>query len=331
MGGNQRRQFLIAAGGLLAAGLARAQVGGVHRVVFVQNIKPAEPWTVLESFRAAMQELGHEHGRNLQIEVLVCERDLSNLPAVVDAAIARKPHVLLAFEPIAQVLRAKTQSIPIVLTGAFDPVKAGLAFSLRRPGMNVTGMTQLNDQLPAKHLEVLREIHPRLTRVGQLLDESASGCKITEANTRQAARSVGAAYMPYRVSDQSSIQSAFDRMQRDAPDALMTCPSAVLYAYRDLLFENALRQRLPLTSYISHSVPRGVLFAYGSSLHHIYRRLAVYVDRILRGAQPGELPIEQPTAFELVVNLDTARDLGLTIPQSVLVRADRVVGPGGGE
>lgn len=327
----QRRQFLIAVGGLFAARLARAQVGGVHRVVFVQNIKPAAPSTLLESFRMAMQELGHENGRNLQIEVLVCERDLSDLPAVVDAAIARRPHVLLAFEPIAQVLRAKTQSTPIVLTGAFDPVKAGLAYSLRRPGMNVTGMTQLNDQLPAKHLEVLREIHPRLTRIGQLLDESASGCKITEANTRQAARGVGAAYIPYRVSDQSSIESAFDRMQRDAPDVLMTCPSAVLYAYRELLFENVLRRRIPLTSYISHSVPRGVLFAYGTDLHHIYRRLAVYVDKILRGAQPGELPIEQPTVFELVVNLDTARDLGLTIPQSVLVRADRVVGPGGGE
>ncbi len=331
MAGMQRREFLIAAGGLFAARLALAQPGEVHRVAFVQNIRPAKPSTLLESFRVAMQELGHVHGGNLQIDVLVCERDLSNLPEVVDEAIALKPHVLLAFEPIAQVLRAKTQSIPIVLTGAFDPVKAGLAYSLRRPGMNVTGMTQLNDQLPAKHLEVLREIHPRLARVGQLLDESASGCKITEANTRQAASSIGAVYMPYRVMDRVSIESAFEKMRGDAPDVLMTCPSAVLYAFRDFLFENVLRQRVPLTSYISHSVPRGVLFAYGSNLHHIYRRLAVYVDRILRGARPGELPIEQPTVFELVVNLDTAKDLGLTIPQSVLVRADRVVGPGGGE
>ena len=331
MAGIRRRQIVIGAGALLAASLARTWADVVHRVVFVHNIRPAEPWTILESFRAEMQKFGHVHGRNLQIEVLVCERDLSNLGAVVDDAIARRPDVLLAFEPIAQVMRAKTQTIPIVLTGAFDPVKAGLAHSLRQPGMNVTGMTQLNDQLPAKHLEILREIYPRLERVGQLLDESASGCKITEANTVRAVRSSGLAYVPYHVSDGASIRRAFEEMQGRPANVLMTCPSAVLYSYRDLLFESVLRQRIPLTSYISHSVPRGVLFAYGTNLHHIYRRLAVYVDRILRGAKPGDLPIEQPTVFELVVNLDTAKDLGLTVPQSVLVRADRIVGPGGGE
>jgi putative ABC transport system substrate-binding protein len=331
MGGMRRRRFLFATGAMLATSLARPQTGSVHRVVFVQNIRPPEPWTILASFSAEMQVLGHVHGRNLQIEVLVCERDLRDLDAVAERAVAGRPDVLLAFEPIAQAIRAKTQSIPIVLTGAFDPVKAGLAKSLRHPGMNVTGMTQLNDQLPAKHLEILREIHPGLARVGQLLDESASGCNITEANTRQAVRDIGAEYLSYRVWNRSSIESAFADMKRNAPDVLMTCPSAVLYAFRHVLFENVLRRRIPLTSYISHSVPRGVLFAYGSSLHHIYRRLAVYVDRILRGAHPGELPIEQPTVFELVVNLDTARDLGLAIPQSVLVRADRIVGPGGGE
>jgi len=243
----------------------------------------------------------------------------------VDEALARKPNVLLAWESIAQVIRSKTKTVPIVLTGALDPVRAGLARSLPRPGLNVTGMAQLNDQLPGKHMEILREILPRLARVGQLVDQKASGCKVAETHSLQAARNIGCVLVPYHVSNRAEIERAFDEMARNPPDALLPCPSPVLYSFRDVLFENVLRLRIPLTSYIVGNVPRGVLFAYAANFHDIYRRLATYVDKILRGAQPGDLPIEQPTTFELVVNLGTAKALGLAVPRSILLRADRVI------
>ncbi len=324
MAGIARRQFLVAAGGVLAAPLVRAQAGRTYRVILVMLSSPeARPHH--DTFLQAMREFGYRQGTNLEFQVMAAERDASNLPAVVDEAIARKPDVLLAWESIAQVIRSMTQTLPIVLTGALDPVSAGLARSLPRPGLNVTGMAQLNDQLPGKHMEILREILPRLERVGQLVDQKASGCKVAEMHSLQAVRNIGCVLVPYYVSDRAEIERAFAEMARNPPDALLPCPSPVLYSFRDVLFENVLRLRIPLTSYIVGSVPRGVLFAYAASFHDIYRRLATYVDKILRGAQPGELPIEQPTTFELVVNLGTAKALGLAVPQSVLMRAERAI------
>jgi putative ABC transport system substrate-binding protein len=212
-----------------------------------------------------------------------------------------------------------------VLVGSLDPVKAGLAQSLARPGLNVTGLAQLNEQLPAKHMELLREILPRLARVGQLVDRNASGCKVVEEHARNAANGMRCELLPYYVSNRAEIESAFAQMEHDRPDALLPCPSTVLYSFRDVLFENVLRLRIPLTSYIVANVPRGVLFAHAANLVDLYRRSANYVDRILRGAKPGDLPIEQPTTFELVVSLGTAKALGLAVPQSILLRADRIV------
>jgi putative ABC transport system substrate-binding protein len=319
-----RRQFLIAAGGLLAVPLARPQTGRVHRVVMVATETP-EARAVRVAFVDAMRGLGYVQGRNLVFDELGTRQDASDLPAVVDEALARKPDVLLAWESIALALRARTSTIPIVLTGSIDPVKAGLAQSLSRPGLNATGFSQLHDQLPAKHMELLREILPRLKRVGQLVDLNAGGCRIAQAHSVKAARGIGCDLLPYYVSNRAEIERAFAQMERDPPDALLPCPTPVLYAFRELLFENVLRLRIPLTSYIVNNVPRGVLFAYAASVADIYRRAATVVDKILRGTNPGDIPIEQPTNLELVVNLGTAKALGLSVPRSVLLRADRVV------
>ena len=319
-----RRDLLLAAGGILTASLARGEGSKVYRVVMV-NLKSAEPSRVVEAFLLAMRELGYEQGRNLEFELLKAKRDASNLRAVADEAIARKPDVLLAWESLAQALRARSTNIPIVLTGSIDPVKAGLAKSLSRPGLNVTGFGQLNELLPAKHMELLREILPRMKRVAQLVESSAGGCRIAEALSAKAAQSIGCSLTPYYVSNLAEIEKAFAQMELDPPDALLPCPAPVLYAHRDLLFENVLRLRIPLTSYIVGNVPRGVLFAYAASLIELYRRAASYVDKILRGAKAGDIPIELPTTFELVVNLGTAKALGLAVPQSVLLRADRVI------
>ncbi|MDH4095540.1 MAG: ABC transporter substrate-binding protein [Betaproteobacteria bacterium] len=328
MGAIARRRFLAVAGGTLAALLAqipaRARNDRVYRVIWVVP-ESSERDSVRKVFVATMREHGWVEGRNFALEVLATERDGSDLPAVVDQALARKPDAFLAWESIAQVIRSRTKTVPIVLVGALDPVKAGLAVSLPRPGMNVTGIAQLNEQLPGKHMEILREILPRLRKVGQLVDRNSSGCRIAEAHSVGAALDLGCTLVPYYVSNRADIEEAFARMERDPPDALLPCPTPVLFAFRDLLFENVLRLRIPLTSYVVGNVPRGVLFAYAASLEDVYRQVAALVDKIFRGAYPGDLPIEQPTNFQLVVNAGTAKALGLAVPQSVLLRADRVI------
>lgn len=324
MAGVARRQFLVAAAAALAPVGALAQAGRTYRVINV-NTASTERKFGLEAFVAAMRERGYVQGRNLQFEEMSAERDASNLGAVVEQALARKPDVFLAWESVAQALRARTNSIPIVLVGSLDPVNAGLVQSLARPGLNVTGLTQLNEQLPAKHIELLRELVPHLSRVGQLVDRNASGCRIAEEHTRRAAAGMRCELVPYYVTNRAEIERAFAQMERHRPDALLPCPSSVLYSFRDVLFENVLRLRIPLTSFIVGNVPRGVLFAHAANLVDLYRRAAGYVDRILSGARPGDLPIEQPTTFELVVNLGTAKALGLAVPQAILLRADRIV------
>lgn len=308
----------------MAPAAVESQTSKMQRIVLVP-FPTAEGQAYVVTFRSAMRDLGYVEGKNLILDVRLVDREMTRVPATLDEVIALKPDVLIGWESVAQVMRAKTTSIPIVLAGAVDPVGAGLAHSLRHPGMNVTGVVQLNDVLPAKHIEIMGQIRPRLARIGQLVDTTASGCKLVEQQSRQAAGSVGAVMVPYYVTNRLEIERAFMQMEKDPPDVLLPCPSAVMFNYRDLLFENVLRLRIPLTSFVPANVPEGVLFAYAASLHDTYRRAAVYVDKILRGAKPGDLPIEQPTNFEMVVNLKTARALGLTVPRQVLLRADRVI------
>lgn len=329
MGKVRRRQLLLAAGGLLAGAVflcsapASAQSTKVYRVGLVSLSGP-EGRAYRDTFLGAMHGLGYVEGTNIVFDIREAGA-AAQVPGLVDELIALNPDVLVGWESVVQVMRAKTASIPLVLTGAVDPVKAGLAQSLRRPGMNVTGSAQLNDVLPAKHIEIAREILPRLAHVGQLVDTTASGCKLIEAQARQAARRFGATLTPYYVANRADIEKAFARMESERPDVLLPCPSSVLFAHRALLFENVLRLRIPLTSFVVANVPDGVLFAYAASIHEGNRNAASYVDKILKGANPGELPIGQPTNLELVVNLKTAQTLKLRIPPSILVRADRVI------
>jgi putative ABC transport system substrate-binding protein len=308
----------------LTGGLALAQTGNPPRVAYFTSVGP-ESKRYEESFRGALRELGYVEGNNLIVDVRRVDLDNKGASEAVDALLALKPAVLVGWEKAAQIMRSKTTTIPIVIYGAIDPVKAGLAESLRRPGRNVTGISQMNDELPGKHIEIAREILPRLSRLGLFVDEGSSGCKLIEENARQAARRFNVQLASYRVRDGNDIQRAFKQIERDPPDVLQACPSGVMFNHRRLLFESATRLRIPFTSFIVANVPDGVLFAYAADTHETRRRAAVYVDKILKGASPAELPIEQPTSFQLVVNLKTARALNITIPRAILVRADRII------
>src|SRR5262249_42650752 len=183
----------------------------------------------------------------------------------------------------------------------------------------------LQDQLSTKHIQLMREILPRLKRVAMLVDSTSARCRVVENAAREASRTAGAVFVPYPVANRIEIEQAFSRMRTQRPDVLLPCPFALLFNNRDLMYENAVRLRIPFTSFVTANLPVGVLFAYAPSFAEGYRHAATYVDKILKGAKPGDLPFEQPIKFELVINLKTAKAFGLTIPPSVLGRADRVI------
>lgn len=313
--------------GVFVAPLATlAQTGKTYRVAVLESFSTAEARPYLEAFINAMHGLGYVEGRNVVIDIRTSDRDTSRVPALVNELIGMKPDVFVGNEQAARVIREKAPSIPVVLPGSRDPVAEGLAHSLGRPGMNVTGVSQFLNELAAKHIGIMREILPRLTRVGLVFDTTvAIGCKSVEEGGREAARRVGATFVSYPVADREGIERAFSRIQNERVDVLLPCPTPLMFNNRDLLFESAVRLRIPFTSFVVENVPLGVLFSYSGSFAEGYRRAATYVDKILKGARAGDLPIEQPTKLELVVNLKTARSIGLTIPPSVLIRADRVL------
>jgi len=321
-----RRTFLVLAGGtLLCPSRALAQTGRTYRVGM--GIVGAEPGAkpFIDSFLAGMNDHGYAVGRNLIFDVRYAYSDLTRLPALVDELIALKPHVLTGFETVAQVMRSKTSVIPIDLTSSSDPVGLGLAQSLARPGGNVTGVSLLWEHYPPKHIEIFREILPKLSRLGLFVDTTFTGSKAGEANARNAARQIGVTIVPYYVANRADVEQAFAAMEKDRLDAFTFAGgSAILLHLRPLVAERAMRLRLPFSSMVGTGTFVAI-FSYGPNTEHAFRDAARYVDKILKGAKPSDLPIEQPTRFEMVVNLKTARALGLKIPQSVMLRADRVI------
>jgi putative ABC transport system substrate-binding protein len=302
--------------------LAQAQAG-IHRVALLMPFSTAEALPYRDAFFEGMRHLGYVEGRNVVFDVRTSDRDRARVSALLDDMISLKPDVLVSDGNAAELMRAKTTSIPIVLAVSGDPVRAGLAHSWARPGMNLTGI--VGPALASKHIEIMREIIPQLARVGVFVDITASACDTLEESARQAARTLGAVLVAYPVANREEIVRAFSRMDKQRPDMLIPCPTAMLFNNRDLLFESAVRLRIPFTSFVVANLPLGVLFSYSVSFVDGYRKAATYVDKILKGAKPGDLPLEQPTRFELVINMKTARTFGLTIPPSLLLRADQVI------
>jgi putative ABC transport system substrate-binding protein len=191
--------------------------------------------------------------------------------------------------------------------------------------LNVTGSAIPFDALAGKHVEIIRQIQPRLFRIAFLYDTTSPRCAAVEQGARKAAQAFGAELLSYRVANREGVERAFTALATDRPGLLLPCPTAMLFNNRDAIFDGSLRLRIPFTSFVTANLPHGVLFSYAPSFAAGYRRAATFTDKILKGARPGELPIEEPTTFEFILNLKTARTLGLSIPPSVLLRADRVL------
>ena len=327
MGRVDRRRLLIAAAPILATpSILRAQPAGrMARVGSVYVAGASFVRSFDDAFVAGLRESGYEAGRNLVYDVRYCEGDTSRIPAVVDELLALKPDLLAGGEQVAGVMKGRTSSIPIVLFLSNDPVGAGLAQSLARPGGNVTGITNLYDELTGKQLEILREIYPGMKRVAMLLDPQDAAGRNSERHLREVAAALQIKVQTYLVRDKAAIEQAFLDMARNPPDGLLAAASPVIFSQRAFTVGESVRMRLPFAGGTYDGALMGTLFSYGSNLPASFRRAGQIAARILKGADPAGMPIEQPTSFELFINLKTAKAFGVRIPTALLARADRLI------
>jgi len=312
------------------AGDAQAPVK-VPRIGMLLTFSPEHPETraALDQFRQALSELGHVEGRNIVIEYRSAEGRIERFPALAAELVRLKVDLIVAGST-ADALAAKqaTTTIPIVVITMHDPVKDGLVASLARPGTNVTGSTFLGPELVAKLLGLLKEAVPGLSRVAALWHPGAHGERTRQDMIKEAegaARRLGVQLQLVKVGAPHDLESAFSAMTRGRADALIVLPSAMLFGERRRTVDLAAKHRLPAAYNAREYVDLGGLMAYGASISDLRRRAASYGDKILKGARPADLPVEQPTKYELVINLKTATALGLTIPQSVLALTDEVI------
>jgi putative tryptophan/tyrosine transport system substrate-binding protein len=279
-----------------------------------------------DAFRQGLRELGYAEGQNLVVAYRWADGHTARLPALAAELVQLRVEVLVATNNPA-VLAAKQAigNIPIVCVACSDPVGTGLIDSLARPGGNVTGLSLITPELSGKRLQLLQESLPNIRRVALLWDAGHVGMPDRVRETEAAAKRLGVTLHVEWVKDPANLNQAFAALAQARPDAFLTTGEPFTERHRQRIVEFAAQQRLPAMYEDREFVSAGGLMAYGPSLAANYRRAAAYVDKILKGARPADLPVEQPTKFELVVNLKTAKALGLTIPQTVLIRADEVI------
>ena len=308
---------------LVAPLVVEAQVAGKAARIGMLASWASDPF--VESFRQGLRELGYVEGRNISIEYRWAEGRNERLPGLAADLVRLKVDVIVASSQGAVAARQATTAIPIVMPIITDPVRLGLVASLARPGGNATGFATQNDELPGKWMALVKETLPKVSRVAVLFHPTYDGgvqLKASEA----AARSLGVRLQALKVERPDDLVTAFAEVRKSRAEALVVSSSPLFYAHRTRLIELAANDRLPTIYHQSgFVVGAGGLMSYGPDFHDLFRRSATYVDKILGGAKPGDLPVEQPTKFELVINGRTAKVLGLTIPQSLLLRADRVI------
>jgi putative ABC transport system substrate-binding protein len=328
----KRREFIAVLASTAAAWPLGARAQRSDKVFRVGSVYISEPAVVRrvgfeQAFITALRGLGYVAGQNIDYDTRYAEGDLTRLPALVDELILLGPDVLLAVaEPIAGTMLSKTSSIPIVMTNSSDPIAAGLVKSLSHPGGNVTGVSMQWAELPPKQIELLREMLPKLARVGHLHDTKVPSTRMAEQLAREAALKLGIAYIPYYVASRSDLDRVFAEMEEQRPEALLFgAGSALLAGLMQTIIHNTERLGIALCVPDRNAARWGAPIGYGPALVDGYRLAAAYVDRILKGAKPSDLPIQQPTKFELAINLKTAKTLGLTISPLLLARADEVI------
>jgi putative ABC transport system substrate-binding protein len=325
---DRRRSLRLLGGAFAAAALpAFAQPSG--RIATIGVIAPdsaAAHQANLQGLRQGLREHGSVEGRNLRIEARYAEGKLDRVGSLAEELAGLPADVIVtAGSLVARVVRKSTRDVPIVMAYAGDPVGGGLADSLSRPGGRITGLTTLSPQLAGKRLEILKEILPKLERVGVIWNPEVPERVIQFKETQAAAAKLRLSLHSFEARKGEDVGQAMKLASASHIDALIVMSDGVLRSYRKRIGQLAASHRLPTIDQDREGAELGGLMSYGPSHAELHRRAAAYVDKILKGARPGDLPIEQPTKFELVLNLRTAKALGITIPPSFLVRADEVI------
>ncbi len=322
----ERRTFLVMiSGGLLTAPpAAEAQPAG--KVWRIGNLSVIRVPSIDHAFLDSLREIGYVDGVNAIIEYRDANGDVDRLPALADELVRMNVDVIIAWSTAAQkAAKQATSTVPIVMGLSTDPVGTGLVKNLARPGGNITGPTLIGPELAGKRLQLLKESFPRISRLAVLWSPGAGGSELEYKETQSAAKKLGVAILSVETRRPEEIGSALSALTQGRTEALIVLNYAMLVAHRQEVVDLAMKSRLPTMYPRKEFVEAGGLMSYGPSFVDLARRVAVYVDKILKGAKPGDLPVEQPSKFELVINLKTAKAFSLTIPPSVLVRADQII------
>ena len=311
---------------LLTASLVEAQQSAkVPRIGYLGGASPAAISARVEAFRQGLRELGYIEGKNIVIEWRSAEGKPERMSELAAELVRLKVDLIVSpgGAPTTRAAKEATVTIPIVMAQDGDPVGSGFVASLARPGGNITGLSSLTADLSGKRLELLKEILPKLSRLAVLGTSTNPGNAQQLKETERAAGAFGMQLQYLDVLGPKDIETAFRAASKGRADAVLVLSSPVFFSRRKQIAELAVNSRLPAIYYATEFVEDGGLMTYGVSVTDLYRRAAVYVDKILKGAKPAYLPVEQPTKFELVINLKAAKQIGLTIPPNVLARADR--------
>ena len=319
--------ILVAMGSLVAsAGASGQPAPGMHRIAYV-NVGPAAAnASNVAAFRGELHELGYVEGRNLIIDFRWGDGRVERLPGLIQELLALKPDLVFSTggQPTILAVKAATSTLPVVfITG--DPVAEGVVPSLSRPGGNLTGFAALAQDLEGKRLELLRELLPAARRVALIWNPSTPSSVKAKQGAQAAALRLGMSVQWFEARNPGELPPVLASIPVQSVDAMMLLADPVLGFERATVIAFAAQHRLPAMYFWREFVVEGGLMSYGASLTTVYRRAAHYVDKVYHGAKPADLPIEQPTSFELAINLNTAKTLGLTVPQSLLLRADEII------
>ena len=315
---------LLAMSLAIPSGIGAQQSARVYRIGMLERTSKTLNAASLDGFLLGMRELGYVEGKHFVIEYRSADGEDERFPALAVELVRLKVDLIVTRgTPAILAAKSATTTIPVVITGAGDPVAQGLVASLARPGANVTGLNPMVTELYPKRLELLRALVPKATRIAALLNMSNQSIPAAWKTLETAARSLGVEAQPFDVRKAADLGPAFDAIVKQRFDGVVVVLDTLTQSNRQRIVELAARHRLPAV-YASREFAGG-LVTYGVNYGDVYRRAAAYVDKILKGAQPGELPMQQPTQFELGVNLKTARALGLEVPPALLLQADQVI------
>jgi len=325
-----KKKIIVATLGIFMAAwfqIADAQQPGkVSRIGYVSSTGTAASDASFAALRQGLHDLGHIEGKNILFEYRGAQGKPDRIPVLMAELVQLRMDLLFCPNlPAIHAAREATKTIPIVIVSNVDPVELGIVESFAHPGGNITGLTLQSLDLSGKRLELLKEIFPKLKRVALVWNTGDQSMNLITKQIQAAAPPLGLTLQPYGVRDPDDFGGIFEKISQNPTDALFSVADRLISSQRKQILEFGVKSKIPTMFDSAPAVEAGALMAYGPSRAEVSRRAAVYVDKILKGAKPADLPVEQPTKFELIINLKTATQIGLTIPQTVLMRADRVI------